>query len=71
VLVLLAAHDESTVWLVHAAVAAESAAGTLFRPAAQALAPAVAGTGRVLCTCSKRVCDSFSKALTPKTAFPK
>jgi hypothetical protein len=33
---------------VHAAVAAESAAGTLFRPAAQALAPAVAGTGRVL-----------------------
>jgi MFS family permease len=41
-------HSANTVWIMYAAVVMESAAGVLFRPAAQALTPMVVGTGKAL-----------------------
>ncbi|MEV4133160.1 MFS transporter [Dactylosporangium sp. NPDC049742] len=42
---MLLADSPGTVWIVYAALAAESTGSVLFRPAAQAYTPAVVGTG--------------------------
>lgn len=41
-------HSANTVWIMYAAVIAESTGGVLFRPASQALTPMVVGTGKAL-----------------------
>ncbi|WP_086827110.1 MFS transporter [Allokutzneria sp. NRRL B-24872] len=45
---MLFATKENSLWLVYVALLAESAAATVFRPAAQAHTPAVVGTGSAL-----------------------
>jgi MFS family permease len=45
---MLFVDSPGTVWVVYAALAAESAGSILFRPAAQAYTPAVVGTGALL-----------------------
>ncbi|MEV4510925.1 MFS transporter [Dactylosporangium sp. NPDC049525] len=45
---MLAVDSPGTVWVIYAALAAESAGSILFRPAAQAYTPAVVGTGPLL-----------------------
>ncbi|MFG1603661.1 MFS transporter [Actinoplanes sp. NPDC049265] len=48
VAMLLLVHTPQDLWLVYAALIAESAGAVLFRPAAQAQTPAVVGTGTAL-----------------------
>jgi MFS family permease len=48
VALLILVRSADLVWIVYLALAAESAASVLFRPAAQAHTPAVVGTGRQL-----------------------
>ncbi|MET7418972.1 MFS transporter [Dactylosporangium sp. NPDC005555] len=45
---MLLVDSPGTVWLVYAALAAESTGSALFRPAAQAYVPAIVGTGTTL-----------------------
>ncbi len=45
---MLFVHSPGTAWVIYLALAAESTGSILFRPAAQALVPAVVGTGPLL-----------------------
>ncbi|GAA3221560.1 MFS transporter [Dactylosporangium siamense] len=45
---MLLVDSPGTVWILYAALAAESAGSILFRPAAQAYTPAIVGTGNLL-----------------------